>query len=113
SLSGITNINIVYVTGKPEIYNALKVDKNDRDTVVYGSIEDAKIYIKYSHVIIINENLALQFKKGTLDFNNEKIYLTDISNNNLLMKSVLSLINLIQKQRKKLFERLIALYLLI
>ncbi|SDJ69465.1 hypothetical protein SAMN05216187_10224 [Jeotgalicoccus aerolatus] len=84
SLSGITNINIVYVTGKPEIYNALKVDKNDRDTVVYGSIEDAKIYIKYSHVIIINENLALQFKKGTLDFNNEKIYLTDISNNNSL-----------------------------
>lgn len=80
----ISNMNTVLVTDHFEIYEKLKKEAAADDTVVYGTVEDAKVYIKYSHVLIIDGNLTIQVNSEKLDFSEHKIYLTDIDDNNSL-----------------------------
>lgn len=80
----ISNMNTVLVTDHFEIYEKLKKEAAADDTVVYGTVEDAKVYIKYSHVLIIDGNLTIQVNSEKLDFSEHKIYLKDIDDNNSL-----------------------------
>ncbi|CAM4332473.1 hypothetical protein [Jeotgalicoccus halotolerans] len=80
----LNNMNFVLVTDNLYAYDELKKTSDDNTTVVYGTVEDAKVYIKYSHVIIIDENLTVKFHHDELDFSEDKIYLTDIDGNDSL-----------------------------
>lgn len=80
----LNNMNFVLVTDNLYAYDELKKTSDDNTTVVHGTVEDAKVYIKYSHVIIIDENLTVKFHHDELDFSEDKIYLTDIDGNDSL-----------------------------
>ena len=81
---GISNTNTVLAADKPEIYEILKRQMDDDTTSVFGTVEDAKVYIKYSHVLIIDDNLSVNFSGNIPDFSNNKIYLIDIADNDSL-----------------------------
>ena len=81
---GISNTNTVLAADKPEIYEILKRQMDDDTTSVFGTVEDAKVYIKYSHVLIIDGNLSVNFSGNIPDFSNNKIYLIDIADNDSL-----------------------------
>lgn len=82
--SSISNMNTVLVTNHFDIYEELKKQTVDDDAVIYGTVEDAKVYIKYSHVLIIDGSLTIKFQNEKLNFKEDKIYLTDIDDNHSL-----------------------------
>lgn len=82
--SSISNMNVVLVTNQSAIFEELKKQYAADVTVIYGTVEDAKVYIKYSHVLIIDGSLTVTFNSEMLDFDEDKIYLTDINDNHSL-----------------------------
>lgn len=84
SLTEVPNMNTVVVADQYEIYETLKAGSDSSTTVLYGTVEDAKVYIKYSHVLIIDSALSVNFNGKMPDFSNDKIYLTNIADNDSL-----------------------------
>lgn len=80
----LENINIVIATVNKNIYKELQPEIGADDFLINGTAEDAKIYIKYSHVIIIDENLNMKFSSEQLNFRDDEIYLVDLLDNESL-----------------------------
>ena len=77
-----TNIEIIIVTEDESVYETLNSHcKYDNQHVLNGNIEDAKVYIGLSHVLIIDETLSLELGEGTFLLEENKLYLVDIVNN--------------------------------
>ena len=81
---GMENMNTVLAADKHEVYEILKAQAAGATAVVFGTVEDAKVYIKYSHVLIIDGSLTVEFNGSIPEFDNDKIYLTDIADNDAL-----------------------------
>ena len=88
NLKRISNVNVIYVTESTGNYEILLQEADAQNTVILGSIEEAKVYIKYSHVIILDDHLTLDINIETLQLDHNNFYLTNIGGNNSIDASI-------------------------
>ncbi|CDZ99232.1 hypothetical protein BN1048_00359 [Jeotgalicoccus saudimassiliensis] len=78
------NMNVVIAADSREVYELVQKRADERTTAVFGTVEDAKMYIKYSHVLITGGSLTVKFNGGIPDLLSNRLYLTDIRDNDAL-----------------------------
>lgn len=76
----IKNAEIILCTTNDVVYQELVGKQNDKIHVLKGSVEDAKLYIKYSHVLLLNDSLSVRIDQE-MTLENKTIYLTKLSKN--------------------------------
>ena len=74
------NIELILCTSDSDTYTELSKKENEKIYVLQGEIEDAKLYIKYSHVLLLDDRLSLQIDDEML-YEDNVIYLAKVSDN--------------------------------
>src|SRR5699024_12691426 len=52
------NIELILCTSDSDTYTELSKKENEKIYVLQGDIEDAKLYIKYSHVLLLDDQIG-------------------------------------------------------
>lgn len=77
-----TNINLILVSINEQIFNELCENRSDRIKVIKGTIEEAKLHINYSHVLIIDDSLKVLIENAKdIEFKEDELYLINLTNN--------------------------------
>ena len=81
-VAGRSDLEMILVTSDDRVYESLNSHcKADNQLVLKGNVEDAKVYIGLSHVLILDESLSLKLGDEAFRLEVDKLYLIDVDNN--------------------------------